>query len=45
MAPVTTTLKLKCFDLNQAKANMFGQTTAATTQLANECWVGLSLSR
>ncbi|EDX82564.1 Putative transposase DNA-binding domain family [Synechococcus sp. PCC 7335] len=36
MTPVTTTLKLKFFDLNQAKANMFGQTTAATTQLANE---------
>ena len=36
MAQVTTTLKLKFFDLNQLKADMFAQTTAASTALANE---------
>lgn len=36
MAQVTTTLKLKFFDLNQVKANMFADTVAASTQLANE---------
>ena len=36
MTQVTTTLKLKFFDLNRVKANMFEQTAAAATQLANE---------
>ena len=36
MAQVTTTLKLKFFDLNQAKAGMFARTIEASTALANE---------
>ncbi|MBE9064057.1 RNA-guided endonuclease TnpB family protein [cf. Phormidesmis sp. LEGE 11477] len=36
MVQVTTTLKLKFFDLNQVKADVFAQTTAASTALANE---------
>ena len=36
MSQVTTTLKLKFFDLNRAKADMFAQTAAASTALANE---------
>ncbi|MBE9078052.1 transposase [Romeria aff. gracilis LEGE 07310] len=36
MKKVTTTLKLKFLDLNQAKADMFADTVAASTQLANE---------
>ena len=36
MHQVTTTLKLKFFDLNQAKADMFAQTVEASTALANE---------
>ena len=36
MSQVTTTLKLKFFDLNQVKADMFAQTAAASTALANE---------
>jgi putative transposase len=35
MAEVTTTLKLKFLDLNQVKADMFADTVAAATQLAN----------
>lgn len=36
MGQVTITLKLKFFDLNQVKADMFAQTAAASTALANE---------
>lgn len=35
MPKVTTTLKLKFLDLNQAKAELFAQTTAECTDLAN----------
>lgn len=35
MPKVTTTLKLKFFDLNQVKADLFVQTTAECTDLAN----------
>lgn len=35
MPKVTTTLKLKFFDLNQVKASLFAQTTAECTELAN----------
>ncbi|WP_072619283.1 hypothetical protein [Spirulina major] len=35
MPKVTTTLKLKFLDLNQVKAELFAQTTAECTALAN----------
>lgn len=36
MRQVTTTLKLKFFNLNQVKAEMFARTVEASTALANE---------
>jgi len=36
MKRVTTTLKLKFFDLNAVKVDLFAQTVSATTELAKE---------